>query len=107
MYVKIATKDSLQVAQEKELFAWTNQRFEYIVDRIVFLEDQLLFVDFNCPLKIDTIVEEFHQRLYVQFVLNLFTGHRLEIMSSFLILVSCRSELRLKAILCGRHEISG
>jgi len=55
----------LHIAKKKELFARADESFEDVVDRVVFLKDKLLLIDLYSSLKIDAVVEEFHQWLHI------------------------------------------
>ena len=86
----------MKVAQGEELFARSDQRFKYIVDRVVFLEYELLLVNLDRAFEVNTVVEEFHQWLHVEFVLDLLTGHRLDafpVVAVFIMAVSDASFL--------------
>lgn len=65
----------MKVGQWQELFAWACQCLEDVIDRVVFLQDDVLFVDLHRSLKVDAIVEEAHQRLHVELVLHLIASH--------------------------------
>ena len=63
-FLKISVRDEgigiLKVAEKQEFLAWSDQRLKNVVDGVVFLEHQLLFINLNCPLKVNAVVEEFH-----------------------------------------------
>ena len=65
----------MHIWQRQKLLARACQRLKHVVDRVVFTEDHLLFVDLHSAFKIDAVVEETHQWLHVQLVFHLITSH--------------------------------
>ena len=59
----------------QELLAWTSEGFEYIVNCVVFLQDDFLLVDLHGSLKVDAVMEEAHQWLHVELVLHFIACH--------------------------------
>lgn len=73
LYVENFGKDCVKIGKLKELLAWSSKSFKYVVDCVVFLQDDLLFVDLHSSLEVDAIVEETHQRLNIKLMLHLIT----------------------------------
>ena len=80
--VEVPRQDGLQVTEQKELLPGPNKCLEHIVDGVVLLEDKLLLIDFDRAFKVNAVVEEFHERLDVQFMLHLLRRQRLDALST-------------------------
>ena len=59
-HIEYFGQDGLQVSDRKEFLAWASECFEDVVDRVVFLQDNFLLVDFHGALEVNTVVEELH-----------------------------------------------
>jgi hypothetical protein len=69
----------MQVGQRQEFLAWPRECFIYIVNCIVFLQDDFLFVNFHSALEIDTVMEKTHEWLHIQFMFHLVARHAFHI----------------------------